>query len=175
MNILFESPGCQEFYDHWRQLSRGAMLPHTRTYFDHPTNLIRRTFIFELLPEGTLARLMGTELVARWQQNVTGEYLESHMAHSDSQRFRRDLEMVCAHPVGASGVGEARTSTNRPLGFEALVLPLAVDAGKPPRCVLYRECHGELDFHERKVGFYWPQKREWIDLGAGVPAGKPFK
>lgn len=175
MNSLFQSSGCQEFFDHWRQLSSGAILPHTRTYFDHPTSLIRSTFIFELLPEGTLVRLMGTELVGRWQQNVTGEYLESHMTQSDAGRLRSDLNTVCAHPVGATGVGEARTSTNRPLGFEAVVLPLAVDSGKPSRCVVYRECQGELDVRERKVGFYWPQKRAWIDLGAGMPSDKPAK
>lgn len=173
MNSPFQSSGCQAFYDHWRRLSGDAMLPHTRTYFDHPTPLMRCSFIFELVPEGSLVRLMGTELVARWQQNVTGEYLESHMVPSDAKRLSSDLKTVCAHPVGATGVGEAKTSTNRPLGFEAVILPLAVDAGKPPRCVVYRECHGELDFHERKVGFYWPQNRAWIDLGAGMPAEMP--
>ena len=175
MNSLFQSPGCQDFFDHWRRLASGATVPHTRTYFDHPTPLIRSTLIFELLSEGTLVRLMGTELVARWQQNVTGDYLESHMAQSDASRFRTDLKTVCAHPAGVCGIGEAKTSTNRPLGFEAVVLPLAVDAGKPPRCVVYRECHGKLDFHEHKVGFYWPQKRDWIDVGAGMPAAKPSK
>lgn len=57
----------------------------------------------------------------------------------------------------------------RKLDYEMVLLPLAVDDGKPPRCVAFRDSLSELDHRDRKISFPWPSKLTWIDLGAGVP------
>lgn len=130
---------------------------------------MRGALILEIMPEGTLVRLMGSMLVARWQDDFTGGYLENRIAPEDLARFRRDVECVCRHPAGARATGEVLTEMRRTLDYEMILLPLAVDDAKPPRCVAFRDNLGELDYRDRKVGFPWPPKLTWIDLGAGVP------
>jgi hypothetical protein len=126
--------------------------------------------ILELLPDGTRIRMMGRALVSQWEHDYTGAYLDLNMRPADRTRFRRNVHTVCNHPVGACATGETSTSLDRQLEFEMVVLPLAVDAEKPLRCVLYRENLADLFVKERKIGFEWPTKVRWIDVGAGVPS-----
>lgn len=164
---------CAEFFAHWKRLPGSNGVPHTRTFLDVPTPLIRGALILELMPEGTLVRLMGSTLVARWRDDFTGGLLETHIAQVDQIRFRRDMECVCRHPAGARAMGETRTELRRTVDYEMVLLPLAVDDGKPPRCVAFRENLDELECRDRKVGFPWPAKLEWIDVGAGTSAARP--
>lgn len=136
---------------------------------DSATPLIRGALILEIVSEGTLVRLMGSTLVARWQDDFTGGYLETYMGREDKVRFRRDVECVCRHSAGARVAGEVRTEMRRVLEYEMVLLPLAVDGGKPPRCAAFRDNFGDLDYRDRKVGFPWPAKLTWIDIGAGFP------
>lgn len=131
---------------------------------------MRGALILEVMPEGTLVRFMGSTLVSRWQDDFTGNHLETCIAREDQARFRRNVECICRHPVGARVTGEVRTELRRTLDYEMVLLPLVVDDGKPPRCVAFRDNLGELDYRDRKVGFPWPPKLTWIDIGAGVPA-----
>lgn len=137
---------------------------------DSATPLMCGALILEVMPEGTLVRLMGSTLVSRWQDDFTGTHLENHISLEDRSRFRRDVECACRHPAGARAIGETRTELRRTVDYEMVLLPIAVDDGKPPRCVAFRTNLGELDFRDRKVGFTWPPKLTWIDIGAGVPA-----
>lgn len=130
---------------------------------------MRGALILEVMPEGTLVRLMGSTLVSRWQDDFTGAHLETRIAVEDRARFRRDVECVCRHPAGAQATGEVFTEMRRALDYEMILLPLAVDEGKPPRCLAFRDNLGELDYRDRKVGFSWPSTLSWIDLGAGLP------
>lgn len=131
---------------------------------------MRGALILEVLPEGTVVRFMGSTLVSRWQDDFTGAHLETHIAPQDRARFRRDVECVCRHPAGARAIGGTRTELRRTVDYEMVLLPLAVDDHKPPRCVAFRSNLDELDHRDRKVGFPWPPKLTWIDIGGGVPA-----
>ncbi len=90
-------------------------------------------------------RLMGSTLVARWQDDFTGAHLETRIAPENRSRFRRDVECVCRHPAGARAIGETRTELRRAVDYEMVLLPIAVDDGKPPRCVAFRINFDELD------------------------------
>lgn len=117
---------------------------------------MRGALILEITADGTLVRLMGSTLVARWQDDFTGGHLEKHIALEDQARFRRDVECVCRHPAGAHATGEVLTEMRRALVYEMILLPLAVDDSKPPRCVAFRVNLDELDYRDRKIGFPGP-------------------
>ncbi|MGE3335880.1 MAG: PAS domain-containing protein [Rhodospirillaceae bacterium] len=160
---------CAEFFAHWKSLPCSHGIPHTRAFLDSATPLMRGALILEVMPEGTLVRLMGSTLVARWQDDFTGAHLETRIALENRSRFRRDVECVCRHPAGARAIGETRTELRRTVDYEMVLLPIAVDDGKPPRCVAFRINLDELDYRDRKVEFPWPPKLTWIDIGAGEP------
>lgn len=159
---------CIEFLEHWKSLPCPRGIPHTKTFFDFTTPLIRSVLILEILPSLTLVRLMGNSLVARWQEDFTSSFLESHIASANQTRFRSDLECVCRHLAGARAAGEIRTEMHRTMHYEMVLLPLAVDDGKPPRCVVFCDNLGDLDYRDRYMEFPWPPKLTWIDIGAGA-------
>lgn len=159
-----------EFFAHWKSLPCSHGIPHTRTFLDRAIPLMSTAFIFELVPDGSLIRFMGSGLVARWQRDFTGDFIETHMKAGDRAPFRRKLEVVCKHPVGMRVAGEASTSSGRTLDYEMIVLPLAVDCEKPQRCVAYRHPLVDLNFNECKVGFTWSGDISWIDIGSGTPS-----
>lgn len=145
-------------------------MPHTRAFVDRVTPLITEALILELAESGALVRFMGGDLAARWQQDFTGACLEGFLSPDEQDRFRGHTGTVCRHPVGLWARGEVPTSRGRQVEYEMLVLPLAVDSGRPLRCVVYRGNRAVLDFRESKIGFMWPAEVSWIDIGAGLPA-----
>jgi hypothetical protein len=147
-------------------------MPHTTTFLDHPpVNLMRYASIIELMPEGLRLRFVGTGIVLRSQEDFTGQYFEEHVDSVQRAQCRADIERVCRHPAGIRHDGVAETTKNRSVVFEAIYLPLAVDAGKPPRCITFSQLLDELEFGEHKIKFDWPQFPKWLDLGAGIPQG----
>lgn len=147
-------------------------IPHTRTFADRVTPLICESMILELVAEGTLVRFMGGDLAARWHQDLTGAYLEQFLPPHEQARCRRHVETVCHYPVGLYARDEIPTSRGRHIEYEMIVLPLAVDSGKPPRCVMHRSNNKVLEFRETKSGSRWPATVTWIDIGRGIPASE---
>lgn len=153
MSTPFVLASCNEFIAHWICLAAPRMVPHTTTFVDNITPLVRDALILELLPDGTFVRFMGSGLVSRWQQDFTGAHLEQVIAAPDQTRFRKHVEAVCHYPAGLRARDEVRTSSGRKIEYEMVVLPLAVDADKPPRCVVYRGMLAPLDWRESKKRF----------------------
>jgi hypothetical protein len=168
---LFVLACCNQFLEHWKRLAGPDPMPHTRTFLDRATALIRDALIFELTPDGTLVRFMGSGVVAQWKEDITGTYLERFVAPNDKARFRQHVEAVCRHPVGLRARDDMRTSRGCKLEYEMMLLPLAVDLAKPLRCVVYLRSFAELDHHDDKVDFAWPAASTWMDIGAGTPSG----
>jgi hypothetical protein len=130
---------------------------------------MRYASIIELMPDGLLLRFVGTGIVERWQEDFTGHYFEERVDPDQRAQCRADIERVCCHPAGIHRDGVAKTTKNRSVVFEAIYLPLAVDAGKPTRCITFSQPLDELKFGEHKTISDWPQSPQWIDLGAGTP------
>lgn len=171
----FVTPTCRRFFDHWKSLIKGGLVPQCSDFFDRPPyDLIGSCFIFEVLPEGLLVRFMGSRMTDLWQDEFTGLYLGSRIAPALSKKFQRDVETICRHPVGLRLSGETNTSLGRTIDVEAICLPLAVQNNRPPRCVRFSQALGELKWDERKTTFVW-NNPEWIDLGAGKPSNLTYR
>jgi len=168
----FITPTCASFFTHWKNLAREGVSPHSSAFLDSaPAALMPYTLILELLPEGILVRFMGSGVVNRWRADFTYEYLSARIEAAQHQRFLDTVETICRHRVGARMVGQAITSFDRSISFEAVCLPLMVDEGKPPRCVRFSHELCELERNERKTASIWDDHPHWIDLGNGLPPG----
>lgn len=170
----FTTAACADFYAHWRRLAGGALLPHTRAFIDDPPlRLMRHALILELDREGAagglFVRFLGTGLATAWGEDFTGTYLEARMAQQERAASCADVAAVCGRPAGLCLRGRDATSHGRAVAFEAVWLPLAVDAGKPARCVAHVHPLAGLEHDERKAVLGWSDHPLWLDLGAGVP------
>lgn len=175
MLIIANSRG-QAFVDHWRQLARrdGMLIPHSTDYLDHaPAALMPAMFIQEVLDEGLMVRFMGTELVSRWRRDDTGKIFGAHLSAQDRARTVRAGKIVTEHPCGMVQHGVMKTTAERTAIFEAILLPLAVEAGRPKRMVVFSILNDPLARDEHGKQFSAPGEREWFDIGAGLPAILP--
>ncbi|MBL8643789.1 MAG: PAS domain-containing protein [Rhodospirillaceae bacterium] len=166
-------PRCQAFLDHWRALPRraGAVLPHTNDYLDKaPATFMASVFIHELIDDRLMVRFMGSDLVQRWQRDDTGREFAGSMPLSARQRVAGIAKTLIMHPCGMVQHGVMGTSAGREATFEGVLLPLAVDADAPPRIVVFSAVLDNLARQEHSHTIASAGQRDWIDLGAGVPA-----
>lgn len=166
----FVATVSKEFLDYWDKLANGDLIPHTRAFLTTPPfHLIASVCIAELTAQGMLLRFLGRDISEDWKEDFTETYWETRVEPGDRQRFADDMKSVCTHPVGIHQMSIIRTSQHRNVSCEYLVLPLAVDDQKPPRCVRVGHVSEKLKHNEQKLAFAWPAGSTWIDIGAGVP------
>src|SRR5882762_8201739 len=77
------SRDCQGFADRWAELRRGALVPAFDTFIDAaPSEHIPSCYILEFKSHGpAMVRFQGTELVDRWQQDLTGTDIHATLTH----------------------------------------------------------------------------------------------
>jgi hypothetical protein len=170
------NPRGKAFLDHWHALPRraGLITPHCQDYLDHaPAALMPTTFIQEVLDDGLLVRFMGTELVTRWRRDDTGKVFGAHLSEADRAHTVSAGKTVTNHPCGMLQHGVMGTSQGRTAIFEAILLPLAVEAERPKRIVVFSTLIDPLGREEHGQKFSAAGKRCWIDIGAGVPSTPP--
>jgi hypothetical protein len=174
LTTLFESESCKAFLLHWLDLRGDDLMPSSRTFLDHPPALLMPYVLMQdVLPEGLMVRFMGTAVVERWQRDLTGHYFGEGLPKDQYDRLYIHGATVATHPCGLRQVGELRSSTGRTLTFEAVLLPLSVDAGRPPRLVVFSHMRNQLQRQEHSDRFSKPGTRWWLDLGAGIPQEPP--
>lgn len=145
-------------------------MPHTQAFLSNPPwSLMPHVCITEVLPAGLLLRLVGSGIVDQWRHDFTGTYWEERLRPQWRAQFRQHIEAVCETPAGLHVTAQTWTSQGRSVSYEALYLPLAVDKGKPQRCIRYSQTIDKLDYKEHKTAFDWADAPHWIDLGRGVP------
>jgi len=169
---------CQAFFDHWRSLPRraGSLVPHCDDYLDSaPAAYMPAVFIHEVAEGGLIVRFMGTQLVARWQRDDTGKVFGAHLDQAARERTVSIARSVTGHPCGVLQHGGMATSAGRQATFEALLLPLAVDAHRPARMIVYSAVLDVLGRDEHGQRFSTVGERCWLDVGAGVPSAPPTR
>jgi hypothetical protein len=172
--VKFVSDTCSAFLAHWQALPRQGLMPHTRTFFDHPpVQLMPFVFVHDIMPEGLLVRYMGSGLVERWRHDLTGEYFAVQMGPDAARRVRERAENAWAHPSGIRQMGRLVTSASRKIHFESVLLPLAVDPDRPRRVCAFSQALEAMEHREHSEAFSATGEVEWIDLGAGLPAKAP--
>ncbi len=169
-------PRTQAFLDHWRAIPRreGVIAPHTDDFLDQaPARFMASVFIQEVVDDSLLVRFMGTDLVERWRRDDTGKEFGGRLPPEAKARVVNAASRVALHPCGILQHGVLGTSAGREASFEGVLLPLAVDAGAPPRIVVFSVVLDSLEREEHGNQFASAGERWWIDVGAGVPSEPP--
>lgn len=153
----------------WDALRNGATIPHTSDFLAcGPYRMMKDTFIFESVPQKLIVRFMGTSLVNAWCADLTDQCFLDAVQPAYRSDARDFFAVVGRMPAGASLSLKALTIKRLTLEFDLLVLPLAVDAGKPARQAAYAQLP-DLSFDDLIHSIQWPKRPQWIDIGCGTP------
>ena len=168
---VFQSEGCKAFLRHWDGLPKVGLIPLSSSFLDRPPVALMP---FVML-EGLKVRFMGTAMAERWQRDITGRFLGEGLPKDKFDVLHQNGATVATHPCGMRQMGEIRSSAGRTVHFEAVLLPLGVEAGRPPRLVAYSYLLDALGREEHHDTFFRSADREWLDLGAGLPSAMPLQ
>ncbi len=167
----FANNDTKVFYDYWMSLADGAV-PHYRAWDPVcvPAQMPWCTIIERGGETGFQLRFAGTAVCAFYEEEITGQPIGKRLdARARAFYFSR-LDETLSRPCGAFLLTQARSETGRDCLFETLVLPLADDNGVGVRLLMHRAIIERVAYGDASSKFSIPDRLEWIDLGAGVPA-----
>jgi hypothetical protein len=170
----FHSPLSADLLAYWHRQRHGAAMPTTEDFFDHvPPRIAPSLILFEHQAHALIVRYLGTQLVERWQKDLTGQNWLGFNPHLNAANLVANFMTIIRHPCGGCAESSFVTSTGRELRIETFSLPLAVRAGRPPRVISGSFALAAMGFDERARGWMAPRTLHWIDLGFGLPATAP--
>jgi hypothetical protein len=152
-------------------------MPHTREFLDlaDPT-LILFTTILEVTESGSIIRFMGTALVELWGSDHTNTIFGAGLPEPAIDTLRANCDFIATHPCGMAELAEFTNPSGRPFFMESIMLPLAVDEGRPLRLCSFSHSLDEVDAYEDKGSKYRTKRRVgWMDVGSGVPLSGPLE
>jgi hypothetical protein len=158
------------FYEHWCKLSGTAPMPSSETFLDAmPAAFVSALYISDVMPAKTIVRFQGVGLEKRWGRNFTGREMADGQAAGLRQRLHRIDKLVTGHPCGYFSWTRYITTDQRPVEVYIIRLPLAVQAGRPPRTVNFTVQDEVLGDKEFASDTLQTLRNAWVDIGAGVP------
>jgi hypothetical protein len=173
--VDFQAPLSSVLLEYW--LSRQhppAGIPSTEDFLDHlPPRIAPYMILFELKDEDLIVRFLGTQLVARWGEDLTGRNWSSYNPHIKGASLVSNLMTMNRHPCGAHALTSFVTNTNRQLSLETATFPLSVQPGRALRVISGSFALEALGFDERSRGWMPPRILRWVDLGFGTPEQPP--
>lgn len=168
-------PECIQFFAQWKQLARDTLMPHTSAFLNDPVpELIPFVQILDLIQEGQRIRFMGTGLVDLCGRDSTNEIFGETLPPEMKSALDRRSHTLVEHPCGLMVLADFSSPTGRPFSMETVLLPLAVDTGRPPRICAYSKVIDEIDQDDGATArFEQAQTHSWLDIGCGVPDWTP--
>lgn len=173
---MIETASCRAFYRHWQSLRDADEIPHTVDFLDRSDPvLIPQAMILEITENGTIFRFVGTSLVELWGVDQTNTVFGAGLPDKVRHALTQNCNTVVTQPCGMVEVAEFVTRSGRPFHMESLLLPLAVDLGRPPRICSFSHVLDEIEEHEDKDPRYRSKRQDrWLDVGCGVPDTPPI-
>jgi hypothetical protein len=169
------APDVLEFFEHWCSLRDVGHAPTSESFLDSPSPTFMSTcYICELTDEGAMVRFHGTELVERWDVDLTGDDIHRARRGPITERSLSNMRHVVEHPCGCLVRISYSTSKARLLHSELIQLPLAVQEGRAPRFACYVQKDVGQDWEETAVRYMETHGMFWVDIGAGVPTEPPL-
>jgi hypothetical protein len=169
-------PECRAFIAHWQALrAAGELVPLSRDFLDRPNGKLQPYVSFnDLHADGSdVLSLYAAGLVDLWGRDLTGLPMKAFLKPDAVERLGGDLRAVADHPCGAWEVTSFTTSRGRRVTAEIVTLPLAVEKSGTLRLARYHRQVEKLATTERIAGALKALRREWLDVGAGVPDCPP--
>ena len=169
----FLSPLSSQFLGHWKQLRGSNPLPHSSAFLDRALpELAPITSILEVFEGDMRVRLQGTAIVERWGDDKTGFSFFELNPLMPRNAILGNIRLAMGRPCGLGSRSRLGNLSNRVTIVEIVSLPLAVDAGRPPRLVNISSIVEALGYDERATGLT-TMAFEWIDVGHGIPGESP--
>jgi hypothetical protein len=166
------SPDCAAFFTHWKSLRKdGALLPTSEDFLDAANpKFAAATMIVDLTGEALIVRLAGTDLVRRWDHEITGETIHAAKPQAFRAKLVENVLRMLEHPCGCRLVNRYATNRQRSIRSESILLPLSAKNGRPPRIVMFSRELDPRDDGEDLTSEHETIEAGWMDIGAGLPA-----
>lgn len=176
MTLSYIAEGSRAWAAHWWGLPRDGLVP-LRSAFD-PLSvpaLLPHMMITDLAEPGVVRiRLMGTAMVASFGFDPTGRDYLDLVAPERRAAALAGFTVPAGHPCGMRVLGENRYEDGRAMAVEALTFPFRRDDGAGMQLVFVGSnvdtTLGPWPGLGRTTVFH-VFERQFIDIGAGVPAG----
>jgi hypothetical protein len=167
-------PRCAAFFEHWKALRHGKLVPTVEDFLDRPSILhAPLVFMVEVSGDSLIPRLHGTGIVARWDRDLTARKMHDDRDKGYLKELLDNYRAVMAHPCGCYLLNEYSTASGGISRVRVIYLPLASKPGRPPRVVGY-SCELDARFSDEPFSDrQGTMEAMWIDIGAGVPSFAP--
>lgn len=170
------SEKAQAFVSHWHSLRSGDDVPTSQRFLDQADPETQPFVSFnDVEPSGrNVVALFGTALVDLWKVDLTGKEVLEFIDADQATRLTTDMLLCAEVPCGIWEVSTFRTTTGRVIGWEMVSLPLSLASSDRIRIARYHNILEPTQKNELIRDILHFQKKEWVDLGAGIPASAPL-
>jgi len=174
---MIKTASAAAFLAAWQRLCAETPTPHYRTAFQHlSSDILPKLLVLEVMPEHKyIVRFMGTVRAQIWGQELTGKDSLAMMPPHVIASAKLNLATMSAHPCGMYHVFHLNTPTGREMMMEHITVPVANDPDHPRRLINFAEEISTVAYGVSQGEIHNVTGREWIDVGAGVPAKAPVK
>ncbi|MBT6136992.1 MAG: PAS domain-containing protein [Rhodospirillaceae bacterium] len=163
------------FAEYWLSLPKVDLVPMRSSFKPEKVpSVIPNMAIHELIsPEFIRMRLVGTEMVKDYGQEVTNRNYLDFVEEGRREKASHAIHVVCGQPCGMavqlSGVSQA----GRKLVRSTVAFPMRNDEGQANLvyfCSSRVEKRNRLDAHDDELETMQVSGRVFLDIGAGLPA-----
>jgi len=162
----------EAFLDFWKSLCLGAIMPTSECFLDHTSaRFAPSCYIVDISGDHAKVRFQGSQLIEYWQNDATGKDMHAGVYAKFKARAMSNLRLIAQQPCGMFSRFRF-TTPGGDINSRYVNLPLAVQAGRPPRvvCFVIQDAVRQFDIETRAVE---EAELRWIDIGAGVPVAPP--
>lgn len=165
---------CSAFLEHWLGIRDGQLIPRmTRFCESADATFAPSSSIVELRDHMAPVRFQGAALVERWGADITGQDIYATFPYYARVRALTNLTKVVTHPCGYFGINHLVLPDKREVMSHFIQLPLLSDDGATTYVVHFSVIAAPGEPHAAS-GYYHTRNTGWIDVGAGVPARRPY-
>ncbi len=170
-----EQSDCAAFLDLWRGLRQDHAVPVITRFCEALTGAFAAACsIAELHDNAAIVRFQGAGLIERWGQDLTGRDLYGTFPYYARTRALANIGQVCAHPCGYFGANRVAVPDKGLVASHFIQLPLASDDSAPSYVAHFSVVGPPPPATRSNAHYYESRNTGWIDLGAGVPARRPY-
>jgi hypothetical protein len=159
------TPNAAAFFLGWQATRILPDIPKASDFLDKaPLNLMKNAFILEERARQHIIRFMGTALTATWDNDLTDRDFLDLFAASDRVAVRNLLDDERLREAGVSCELSAATRKGDAFSLYTLILPLAVNEGKPMRRAIYIDVVGTFSKNPIQQ-LRLTSQPEWVQIG----------
>jgi hypothetical protein len=157
-------------------LRGGSSVPTSQAFLDNVDPQTQPYMSFNDIEASgrNVVALFGPALVELWRVDLTGKERHDFIDDDQANRLTIDMQHCADQPCRIWEVSTLRTTSGRVIAWEMVTLPLSLDGPSRSRIARYHNILELTDLGELIQDILHFQRKDWIDVGAGVPTSKPL-